>query len=59
MREVRDAHQAEGERETGRKQEQQAAERDAVEGLDDPELHLPSSRAARSRRAGKGARSGA
>jgi hypothetical protein len=39
MREVRDAHQPEGERETRREQEQQAAERDAVEGLDDPELH--------------------
>ncbi len=39
MRKVRNAHQAEREREAGRQQEQQAAERDAVEGLDDPELH--------------------
>jgi hypothetical protein len=39
MREIGNAHQPEGEREAGREQEQQAAERDAVERLDDPELH--------------------
>ena len=39
MREVGNAHQAEGEREAGGEQEQQAAEGDAVQRLDDPELH--------------------
>ena len=39
MREVGNAHQPEDQREAGRQQEQQAAERDAVQRLDDPELH--------------------
>src|SRR4029077_21150103 len=43
VRQVRNAHQPEGERETGREQEQQPAEGDAVQRLDDPELHVLSS----------------
>ena len=39
MREIGNAHQAEGEREAGGEQKQQAAEGDAVQRLDDPELH--------------------
>ena len=38
MGEIGNAHQPEGEREARRQQEQQAAEGDAVERLDDPEL---------------------
>ena len=53
MREIGNAHQAEGEREAGREQEQQAAEGDAVQRLDDPELHLLTSLA---REAGRGCR---
>ena len=39
MREIRDSHQPEDQRESGREQEQQAAEGQAVQRLDDPELH--------------------
>src|SRR5207245_11727379 len=39
MRQIRDAHQAENQREAGREQKQQTSEGDAVERLNDPELH--------------------
>src|SRR5262249_12033854 len=40
VRQIRDAHQAENQREARRQQEQQAAEGHAVQRLDDPELPL-------------------
>jgi hypothetical protein len=49
VRQIRYSHQAENQREARRQQKQQAAERHAVERLDDPELHfrLPLRRAQR------------
>src|SRR5262245_63570638 len=44
MGEIGDAHQAEGQRKARRQQEQQSAERNAVQSLDDPELHRTAAR---------------
>src|SRR5579872_1812258 len=42
MRQIGKPHQTEDERETRREQEQQAAERQAIQTLNDPKLHLVS-----------------
>src|SRR5260221_508670 len=49
VREIRDAHQPEDEREARREQEQQAAEGEAVQRLNDPVLHKKRGRLSRPR----------
>src|SRR5262245_64910898 len=53
MGEIGDAHQAEGQRKTRRQQEQQSAERNAVQSLDDPELHRTAARVTPARKSGR------